>query len=437
MRRFFPILMLPLLAFALCGCRTPMPPGAATSGLRLGPFFETAHDEAGSSMVAVRPFFSRETTPTNAPDLRVETDVAWPLGISSRRDDHFYWRALLFYGMGVDDAPDSPGDPSRFRLFPLFFTGHTLRGEDYAAVFPLGGTIRNFLVFSEVSFFLFPIYAEGRTAGVEFRSVLWPFYLTRHGEHVDQLRVWPFYGEAEHRGKRITTTNRFVLWPLWTETSSYGAVSGDGFVLFPLFGHSHYEREKRGDEESWTFLPPLFSYGRGDDGYRRLNAPWPFVRFLDMDDHHERHLWPLYGRSERRGLHRDYFLWPFFSKTRVDAGRETNSVTHVAMPLYFHREKSVADADGAITSRRAYSRLWPFFSYRDGDAGVSFRFPELSLWSGSQQVERNWAPLWSFYTYRKKPDGAYCNDVLWGFCSWGRNAEGGRIFSFLWIPFSR
>lgn len=457
-----------------------MPPGEATHGLRLGPVFETARAADGSRLLAIRPFYSFEATsplpdgqtvfdqrgpgtaeaPAAAPQgARSEHDILWPLAIRSKRDDHSYWRALLLYGTETLDDPTSPNDPWRFRLFPIFFTGRTQEGEDYTALFPFGGTIRDFLVFHDTSFVLFPIYASGRSSnGTEMRTVLWPFYLTRHGERTDQFRLWPFYGTAERRNAATTRRSRFVAWPFWSDASATGQVEGSGFILFPIYGHSRYERQHRGTEESWSVIPPLFYYARGDDGYRKLLAPWPFVRILDTDTRHERHIWPLWGstesfdgvnwRNRNRALSpaysRQYFLWPFFSATRSERGGASERVLHLPMPFYFHRETQHGgprQQDAALAPRASYSRLWPLFSYRrtasspDGDAAETrFRVPELSLWSKSEQVERNWAPLWSLYTYRRKPDGAYCNDLLWGFLSWGRNSSGGRILSLLWLP---
>lgn len=461
----------------LQGCRTPMPPGAASGGRRFGPLFETAWTEDGGSMLAVRPFYSREETAPADDDARLENDILWPLGVTSRRGTHSYWRAALFYGTSVDGDPSSPEDPWRFRLFPLVFAGRTQDGEGYGAVFPLGGTIREFLFLHDFSFILFPIYGEGKgggDGGVETRTVLWPFYLTRHGERIDQFRLWPFYGESERRGLHSTRRNRFVAWPFWSDSSSSGEIEGSGFVLFPIFGHSQYMRERRGLEESWSVVPPFFQYGRGDDGYRKVFAPWPFVRLLDNDGVRERHVWPLWGKTERFAkpvgdadgaqlaawLGREYLLWPFCSWTETHSRGGGERVVHLPMPFYFHREtysladaaervppgEAQADADGEAQSDAAgrarrissYTRLWPLFSHRaaaGGDARV--RVPELSLWSKSEQVERNWAPLWSLYTYRRKSTGAYCNDILWGLVSWGRNDSGGAIFSLLWIPFAK
>lgn len=440
-------------AAVLAGCRTPMPPGAASHGLRLGPFFESATAPDGSSMLAVRPFYSRETSSTTNSSTRTENDILWPLAINSRRDDHYYWRATLFYGTGVDDDPSSPEDPWRFRIFPFVFAGRTQDGEDYAALFPIGGSIRDFL-FIDFDFVLFPIYAEGNRNGTKMRTVLWPFYLTRHGERIDQFRLWPFYGDREVRGSYVTRRTRFVAWPFWTDTSAEGDIEGSGFVLFPIYGHSSFVRKHRGKEESWSVLPPFFQYGRGDDGFRKIFAPWPFVRILDNDDLRERHFWPLVGSTEHGHITRRYWLWPLFRTFETERDGWRSRTLHLPLPFYFHREEAQlekprrqdesgrenGDGQGQQDgmARSAYTRLWPVFSYRAADGGdTQVRVPELSLWSKSEQVERNWAPLWSLYTYRRKATGAYCNDILWGLLSWGRNDGGGAIFSLLWIPFAR
>ncbi len=425
-----------------------MPPGNADSGFRLGPFFESAKADDGASMVAVRPFYSREVSGTNSPLFRSETDILWPLAISSERDDRSYWRALLFYGTSAPDASDedvinktNTSGHNRFRLFPIFFSGTDAEGEDYMALFPFGGTIHNFMLFSEVRFVMFPVYAEGRTGKTDFKTVMWPFYLERHGENIDQLRLWPFYGESENRGRYVTKKNKFVLWPIWSDYEVTGdSVNGSGFLLFPLYGHTKFERKHRGTEESWTVLPPFFQYGYGDDGYRKIFAPWPFIRIFDRDDHSERHLWPLYGNIEKGDLKKDYFLWPFISRKVTTAKPVEYRSYHAPMPFYFRRVTEVTTTNELLKAKfdSSYTRLWPLFSHRTNAAsGMTVRFPELSLWSNSEQIERNWAPLWSLYLYRKRPSGAYVNDILWGFLSWGRNDEGDRTFSFLWIPFMR
>lgn len=427
------VLLLAGLLFA--GCRTPLPSRTDTSrAWRVGPFAEGAATASGASMLAVRPFFSHEEAGTNEL-ARSVTDILWPLGTVTSFQDNGHWRFLLFYGTH-GSTPDAP-DAYRFRFFPFYYQGRTRFGEDYFALFPIGGKICNFMTFSRARFVLFPLYADGVNGGVEFRTWLWPFYLERHGKNVDQFRLWPFYGTREHRSLHQTEKTRFVLWPLWTETEKRGAyVNGDGFVLFPLFGHSEFDRAKRGREESWSLLPPLFSYSRGDDGYRRWNAPWPFIRGLDMDDRYERHFWPLAGVSTNAHLQSSYFLWPLFTQKTSAAGGTVKKFTHAPFPLFYRQAEYKGAAPESVGDEplSSYTRVWPLFSHRKLKGGGTFtRVPELSLWGGSEQVERNWAPLWSLYTRRERSDGASCTDLLWGFLSWGRDGKGRGFFQFLWF----
>lgn len=417
-----------------------MPHKDATEAWRIGPLAEYQETAAGDSLFALHPIFSHEESATNAPTHRSVTDVLWPLCTVSERDDRYYWRFLLFYGTGGAKSRVEEGeDPYRFRLFPIFFSGRTIDNESYLAVFPIGGTVHNLLVFSKLRFFLFPLYADGETAEVKMQTVLWPFYLTRHGEHLDQLRVWPFYGESERRGKYQTDSTKFVLWPFWTEHHTEGDfVNGDGYVFFPFYGHSQYERKKRGAEESWTVLPPLFTYGCGDDGYRKLNAPWPFIRQFDRDDVHERHYWPIYGNYTNKVASRQYALWPFVQKTVTESETMTRSYVHAPLPFYYHCDIVTKNASTNSPSLdRTYSRVWPLFSYRRNAEGTTTRFPELTLWSQSQPIERNLAPLWTLYSHKTRNDGAYCTDLLWGLFSWGRNAEQRSFIRLFWLFGSR
>lgn len=421
------------------GCAAPMPPADATTAWRVGPLVDRQETDSGASLFALHPFYSHEESPTNMPDRLSETDILWPLGTISRRNERTSWRFLFFYGMdGAESRYDDGEDPYRFRIFPLFFSGRTIDDEPYAAIFPLGGTVHNLLFFSRFSFFLFPIYAEAETGDVEMKTFLWPFYLTRHGGGIDQLRVWPFYGERITEGKYQKTSNEFVLWPFWSETHTEGEfVNGDGFVLFPIYGHSKYARKKRGEEETWTVLPPFFAYGRGDDGYRMLNAPWPFFRQLDKDDRRERHYWPVYGSVTNQSASRTYALWPFIQQNTVNDGKYMRSFTHAPLPFYFHSDISPLNPAATNAHVRSYSRVWPLFSHRENEFGTTTRFPELTFWSQSRQVERNWAPLWTLFSHKTRNDGAYCTDILWGLFSWGRNAESKRFFRLFWLFGSR
>lgn len=368
---------------------------------------------------------------------REERDYLWPLGVSNKLypgtdREVGYWRFLNVYNIeGADDD-------YKFRIFPLYFQGRTRQGEEYRALFPLGGKICGFPFFTEADFVLFPIYGHAMTGDTETRTLLWPFYLTRHGGRIDQFRLFPIYGEREHRRDYMTERSHFVLWPFWSDTKITGdVVDGSGYMLFPLYGHSHYERAKRGTENTTYVIPPLFCFGRGDDGYRKINAPWPFVQIEDRDEKHRRVFWPLFGRYDNKATRRRCWLWPFFHSTvshiETPAGGKTNVVerhyVHAPLPLYYHAD----EVRGGTNTTYSYSRVWPLYSHRDDGGNVTTRFPELSLWSKSEQVERNLAPIWSLYKHTEKPDGESRTSLLWGIVSWGRGADGQSHFSLFWL----
>jgi hypothetical protein len=417
------------LLLLAAGCASPLPPPGAQSAWRVGPLLEGARLESGDRLLAVRPLYSRETA-GDEPFRRV-TDILWPLGTFSRRDDRLSWRCLLFYGTG-DAAPASNG-AYRFRLFPIYYQGRTRTGDAYAALFPLYGEIQDFLGFGEVHFALFPLYGTALAQETRTRTVLWPFYLTRHGPDIDQFRLWPFYGERRASG-RYAHTRHFVLWPLWSDIHMESeAIRGDGFVLFPLYGRSHFDRPDRGPEEGWTLLPPFFSSVRGADGYRSLRAPWPFVRQLDDRGRRERHWWPLYGGTTN-ALRRDWYaVWPLVSGSVEARPRETVRQFAVS-PLFFRERRTGRPAapGGPPRVTDAYDRLWPLFSWQRNAHGSQLRIPELTLFRRSAPIERNWAPFWSLFVRRQRADGARVTDLLWGLAAWGRDERQRGFVQLLW-----
>ncbi len=417
-----------LLALA-AGCASPLPPKGAVSAWRIGPLVERARLETGERLLAVRPFYSHEETADEP--FRSVTDILWPVGSFRQRDERRSWRFFPAYGTG-NDAPAADG-AHRFRLLPIFFEGRTRAGEDYWALFPLYGQIRDFLGLGHVRFVLFPLYATADSRETHTRTILWPFYLTRHGPDIEQFRLWPFYGKREVEGRKAHTRH-FVLWPFWSDIRMENeAIQGHGFVLFPLYGRSRFTRGRKGEETGWTVLPPFFSHVRGEDGYRALRAPWPFIRQTDDGDERQRHWWPFYGTTTN-ALRRDWYaLWPIVSSTRAELPRE--QIRQFAIhPFYYQEtrlERPRPDAgDAPVTDR--YRRVWPLFSWQRGAAGSQVRVPELTLFRRSAAIERNWAPLWSLFVRRERADGARVTDLLWGLAAWGHDADGRRFLQLLW-----
>jgi hypothetical protein len=412
------------LALACAGCVSPSAPGRADATWRITPFFEAGETAGGGSLFAVRPLFARETGIGGEPE-RAETDVLWPVGSFRRLHQARRWRFFPAFGEDADVA--DPLSRWNFWLLPFYFQGRTHEGEDYCALFPIYGEVRDILTLDYARFELFPLHAAFERNGVDGETWLWPIYRRRKGAQVDHLSLFPFYGRNDHSGSE-EWTRRYICWPFWSDFEMRGPrAEGSGFIFFPFYGEIDLDRQ-----QTRMVLPPFFSHTVGCDGYRRLDAPWPFIQFEDSPRRHRRSLWPFVGWTDvdDGAIRRWYALWPIFGgETAVLSSRKVART--YAAPIVYHETRTgvspgkagpAADGDASI----AASRVWPLYSFRRSDNGESLlRVPELYPLGRHASVERAWAPLWSLYTARSHPEAGTRGEVLWGILSWGRNRTGG------------
>ncbi len=375
----------------------------------LGPFVESRQG-TNLSFVAVRPFYSR-TSDYNA-DRRV-SDIVWPLGMVKTRENETDWR--IFPAFGHDFDAEDATSRHRWSVFPILFGGEDVHGDRYFAIFPLGGTLNEFLMRSRIWFVLFPLYAYSEQADNKTHSVLWPFISHTRGNDVVRWRVFPFYGYSYNKDR---WTKRFVLWPFWSSVNyHYPNQEGGGFILFPLFG-----KVDVGDRHARMVLPPLFKWERDGDDHRALNCPWPIVQ-IQRGDVDRTYLWPLFGTESREQEKQWFALWPLVS------ARSTERVDHTfrrfrILPLVYYESKTAEEEETVespdVTAR--YFKFWPLFSYRREEDVSLFRL--LALWplKHTSGIERNWAPLWSLYT-REKVGSSVDSELLWGVYRHRRNAE--------------
>ena len=367
----------------------------------LFPFYDNLATEQGS-FFAVRPFYSH----TVVKDGQIR-DCFWPL--YSRKDfkDEQSSRALIFWFTHKFDAKDaSPRD--RNWLLPVYFQGRDVNGKGYFALFPLGGTIKEFLGRDEIMFVLFPVYGQSRINDVKTTSVFWPIYSHTRGEGIQRDRVFPIYGKSVLEGKY---DKRFVLWPFWTSAEYfYPGNAGKSWILFPVCGRSKLEQEKT----LWV-IPPFFRFTKGEK-QDRLFCPWPFIQKTDSKPHSKFYIWPLWGEDRYAAgpTQRTFLLWPLLWSEKT--GSDSLLRTHrMALP-FFYQDYSVQCEKGVSPEKRTtvsnYWKIWPLMSWqREGDVS---RFRMLELWplKNSAPVERNWAPLWTLYK-RTDMEGIIRKDILW------------------------
>ncbi len=381
----------------------------------LGPFFERATHDDGQTLTAVRPLYSRYDDPEME---RRRSEYLWPVGYTKQFRDEHSGRVLLAFWTRFD--VEDPDSRYRFWLFPLYFQGRDKHGEEYAALFPLGGRIHEFLGRDEIEFILFPLYLRTELNEVPSHSFLWPIISHTQGRGIYRFRVFPFYGQNRHRDRY---NKKFVMWPFWTSAEYYyEGSSGSGYILFPVYGRLTLE-----DQRSWMVLPPFFRVSRGE----RVNmvlAPWPIFQ-RRTGEIRQTYIWPLWGTKTMRGTHSRFFLWPFLQEERIDRG-DTVARRFYLLPFYYsdtHRERAPAAPDpqepvprGTMVSN--YQKIWPLLSYiRDGD---EVRFRMLALWplKYTPSIERNYAPFWSLIQHARYEE-ASDTEILWGLYRRQRRGE--------------
>lgn len=363
------------------------------------PFYDNILTDEGS-FFAVRSFYSRTTVEEG--QIR---DVLWPLYSRKEFKDEETSRALIFWWTHDFNANEA-GSRRRSWLLPFYFQGQDKDKQGYFALFPLGGTIREFLGRDQIMFALFPVFGKSRINDVKTTSVLWPIYSHTRGAGIERDRVFPIIGKSVLEGKY---EKRFVLWPFWTSADYfYPGDSGKAWILFPVCGRAEMDQES-----TWWVIPPFFRF---TDGVKqdKLYCPWPFIQRAKSEKQYKFYVWPLWGEKQfkERLKHRTFMLWPIFWSEKSTES-DLIKVRRMAVPFFFSDyayEKDSPPEDRTNVS--TYWKLWPLMSWqRDGETS---RFRMLELWpiKNTAPVERNWAPLWTLYK-RTSNEGVVRKDALW------------------------
>lgn len=373
---------------------------------RLGPLFETGQSDQGVHLLAVRPLFCHIADDAGRESI---TDVLWPWSSFHRRDEAFQWWALPAFGK--DENVRDPHSRHTFWLLPVYCEGRTRGGDDFAALFPLGGEVRDFLLQDEVRFVFFPLYLSSRQGDQHVESWLWPIYLREQGPKRDRLRVFPFYGVTT----TATVRSSFVLWPIWTEqTFNEPKRHGTADMLFPIYG-----RVATDHQHGWLALPPFFSRMQADDA-TQLRCPWPFYEVVEKPDGRKQSYWPVWGRSVDSNETRHSALWPIWWDATHDHADQRATETALE-PFYYHATFS-RRRDGQAATNLDYVRIWPVYSRYERPDGARVRVPELTFMREGLGIERNWAPFWSWYVQYTR-GAAREHDVFWGLARWGRECN--------------
>ena len=387
----------------------------------VGPFYYFQKSETDLTE-AWPPFYSRYTD-TNVANQ--EVDILYPLLTRETYGPESRWQFLQLFSFagGVDPAAGNTDQARRFTIYPIYFQQRSANtNDDYTAVLPFYGHIKNRLMFNDVTFVMFPFYSESKKKDVVTDNYVYPFFHLRQGDHLNGWQFWPLYGQ-EHTD--ITTLTNgfgdislnpghnksFALSPIYyNNTEGIGTTNPvSSLGVIPL-----YAQQRSPARDSTTVIWPLFSWiDNREKQYHEWQGPWPFVILTRGEGKHTSRVWPLFSQSHNQVKEDDSYLWPLYIFTRTHADPLDQRRARVLFFLY----SRLSSRNTETGRERVRLDMWPFFTWHHEFNGDE-RLQVLALLEpavpDNPGLERNWSPLWSLWrAEHNAKTGASSQSLLW------------------------
>ena len=434
----------------------------AATEASFGPLFEDFHLtlKDGGRTEAVGPFFYEEQSGAQnswaLPPLlsfthdagtdSSEFDFAYPIISYDRFGAEYRFQLLQLFSFS-GGGMQSGETKDRFTLFPFYFQQRSVESnQNYTALFPIYGTLKNRLFRDEINFTLWPLYvktvrkpgfgtvdadkflslgsrwAKSRRGDVTTYNFVAPIFHLRYGDGMSGWQVWPLAG---HELKAVTSRTNvwgdaesipgyeksFVVWPLWLrDTRDIGTTNTSHFKGFLPF----YTSLRSPGRDSTTYLWPCgltFTDDRAKK-YHETDLLWPIFVYARGEGKTSTRVWPLFGKARNDTLESDFYLWPLYKYSRLHSAPLDRERTRILFFLYSDtREQNTVTQKAA---RRV--DLWPLFS-KSSDFNGNSRLQALSVLEPilkGKSIERNYSPLWSLWrAERNAQNGAASQSLLW------------------------
>ena len=383
-----------------------------------GPFFYDEKKETEKTW-AIPPLFSREKDP--AVEAR-EDDFLYPVLTYERYGTEYRWQFCQLFSFAGGGNPDESKN-KRFTLFPVYFQQRSADpDENYTAVIPFYGHLKNRLLRDEIFFIMLPIFVESRKHDVVTDNYLYPFFHLRHGDGLRGWQLWPLVGE-EHKVVTARTNGFgdmeiigghdyfFALWPFYfNQTDGIGTDDPQKLGgVFPL-----YTQMRSPKRDVTTALWPFFNWiDDREKKYREWEVPWPIVVIARGEGKTITRVLPLFGRAHNDTYESDFYAWPFYKFNRIHTGAFDQQRTRILFYLF----QNIREENTEFGAHKERVNLWPFFIYyRDfsGNSRLQILAPVEAILPENRGIERNWSPLWSLWRSQDNPKtGAKSRSLLW------------------------
>jgi hypothetical protein len=311
----------------------------------------------------------------------------------------------------------------RFTLFPFYFQQRAPDPADnYTALLPIYGTLKNRLFRDRIHFILMPLYVQTDKRGMITDNYLLPIFHLRHGAGVKGWQFWPVVGN-EH--KEITTRTNgfdevevipghdkfFAVWPLFFRNDlGIGTTNVETQRVFlPIYAKL---RSPARDTTAYGFPIGFTKIVNREGNYREWGAPWPLIDFARGEKTVNR-VWPLFGFGKNQSLESDFVLWPVYKYNRATA----ESLDRERMRILFFLYSDLIERNTTRHTAKRRTDLWPLFTARrqhDGSERLQIFAPLEPIIPENTSMERLYSPLWSIWRSEKNgKTGAYSESFLW------------------------
>jgi hypothetical protein len=356
----------------------------STEWLSAGPIIGSKHGLTGSDVFSIRPLWTRFDTPDET-----RAHILYPLANWTQREGVGFGHILNL----VRYRKNTVRGAERFEAFPLlFYSDGPEPDERYAALFPVGGVLKNRLFRDRIEFVLWPLYVRTHR-GDEVRVHLpYPFVQTLRGPKSKGFGLWPLYG---HFQRENDYTNRWALWPFFYDyqTQLYKSEPYRRFGLWPF-----YHRETAVGMKSESVVWPFFGYTRESsprDAYWEHRYFWPFLVQAKGEADIRINRWlPLYSYERRGPEESEWYLWPLLKRERWDLGPLQRKRDTLLYFLYRDERQVMPQGTARLTT------LWPLLGYwNDGEEREQLQVldPFTVFFPRNQAVKENWSPLFALY----------------------------------------
>jgi len=247
-----------------------------------------------------------------------------------------------------------------------------------------------------------PLFFSVTTPDSTESDILYPIASTSQEGNDSDTQVLRLFQKHVSRSGSAEEKRETMLFPFYIngQSEKYGPYTS----LFPVYGDI-YERFWR-DEYHFTLFP---LYGRTvKKGSTSTNWLYPFFNTVSGENESGFQFWPLYGQASKEGVYNKRFaLWPFFisEQTGLNTDNPTNSIS--LLPLYSSSESPqrsatyapwpfcgvVRDGSGTVTER---DFVWPFWMTATGKNSSTERYLPFYSESRVKDTSSRWI-MWPIY----------------------------------------